>query len=753
MSGRIEMGICASPLMRESGVSRPPSKLPGGGGRLPPQAVRNVKAQTYGDLTVIDTLIGPRTMGGSMFKLVISDDEGTTTVVPLARDEITIGRKEGNTIRLTERNVSRAHAKLRRANGAFLVEDLGSENGISLNGERISSQGHLKHGDEIHIGDYTLILQDDAIAAADASRLEAGGLEATPPMGSQQLPVTVPVSGPAAAAVVQASIAEAAKAKVVEAAPDPARRMAMPTLTGTPPLETPGNGARTQFSKPPPVPSAQPKARTDVGGAVVQPRLVMLSLPNPGAEYPLSRERTRFGRSEDLEVFVGHRSISREHAELTRGAEGFVITDLGSQNGVRVNGKDLRRAVLSSGDLLELGQVRFRFVGAGEAYSFDADKTTVATRRESSSRTAWAAAIMIIGGALTIAGAVVFWPGRTAETASTANNATTIVTSSDQTPRPYVANPPAENVAARIVPIDPTEARVQTLKAQCDSALVVMDAAAAHRAAQEILRTVPRSNTAAQALGRQCAADAETLKSDLALLDRMQRRVRVGDINTANRILASLAPESRVRATPAYQEVSAALAAATTETTAQVVASTGLPTGNAPSSTGTRTTSGAPRVPSASSGSSNPPRNPRGTDNTGRDPRATTAGRNPTAQGSGSTQAGSPQPVPTSNPSANTAQAGATNTTADNGEASLSPADALRQARGCILRRPPDQQCVLRLLEGRATTATALGMVIEAHLQIGQERQALEKMRRYVDRYPSEVGAERYRRVLGALTP
>ena len=48
-----------------------------------------------------------------MFKLTIEDDEGKTTVVPLARDEITIGRLEGNTIRLTERNVSRRHARLR----------------------------------------------------------------------------------------------------------------------------------------------------------------------------------------------------------------------------------------------------------------------------------------------------------------------------------------------------------------------------------------------------------------------------------------------------------------------------------------------------------------------------------------------------------------------------------------------------------------------------------------------------------------
>ena len=58
-----------------------------------------------------------------MFKLVIQDDEGKTTVVPLIRDELTIGRKEGNTIRLTERNVSRRHARLVRQNGSIAIQD------------------------------------------------------------------------------------------------------------------------------------------------------------------------------------------------------------------------------------------------------------------------------------------------------------------------------------------------------------------------------------------------------------------------------------------------------------------------------------------------------------------------------------------------------------------------------------------------------------------------------------------------------
>ena len=52
-----------------------------------------------------------------MWKLAIEDDEGKQTVVPLTRDEYTIGRKDGTTIRLTERNVSREHARLYKKNG------------------------------------------------------------------------------------------------------------------------------------------------------------------------------------------------------------------------------------------------------------------------------------------------------------------------------------------------------------------------------------------------------------------------------------------------------------------------------------------------------------------------------------------------------------------------------------------------------------------------------------------------------------
>src|SRR5262245_56136100 len=97
----------------------------------------------------------------TVMKLIIEDDEGRKTVVPFVREEITIGRQEGNTIRLTERNVSRRHARLIRQNGHVLVEDLGSYNGIRINGEKIQGQTPVRDGDLIQIGDYDLAIQSE----------------------------------------------------------------------------------------------------------------------------------------------------------------------------------------------------------------------------------------------------------------------------------------------------------------------------------------------------------------------------------------------------------------------------------------------------------------------------------------------------------------------------------------------------------------------------------------------------------------
>jgi pSer/pThr/pTyr-binding forkhead associated (FHA) protein len=249
-----------------------------------------------------------------MWKLVIEDDEGKRTVVPLTRDDYTIGRQEGNTIRLTERNVSREHGRIkRRRNGAppqphtasngkdhFILEDRSSYNGLFVNGLRVAHTQDLQHGDLIQIGDYRIVLQDDA-----ASAIETAAIPITTAEPGHDIKATIPMAA---------------------------------AFRGQDLTERPS-------------------------------RFVMLVGPTPGVEYPLDRERMTIGRAEDSSISVNHNSVSRLHCEVHALGDGrYEIVDKGSSNGVRVNAVELKRSIIEAGDVIELGDVRFKFVGAGQVF-------------------------------------------------------------------------------------------------------------------------------------------------------------------------------------------------------------------------------------------------------------------------------------------------------------------------------------------------------------------------------------------------
>ena len=53
--------------------------------------------------------------------------------------------------------------------------------------------------------------------------------------------------------------------------------------------------------------------------------------------------------------------MSRQHAEIRLEGDDHVIVDLDSTNGVKVNGREVKRAVLAVGDRIELGSSELRF--------------------------------------------------------------------------------------------------------------------------------------------------------------------------------------------------------------------------------------------------------------------------------------------------------------------------------------------------------------------------------------------------------
>lgn len=85
---------------------------------------------------------------------------GGGEVIPLVRTPMVIGRRETCDICLQFPNISGQHCELRFQNGFWSIRDLGSTNGVKINGERAMSKP-LKPGDEIGIAKRRYTIQYD----------------------------------------------------------------------------------------------------------------------------------------------------------------------------------------------------------------------------------------------------------------------------------------------------------------------------------------------------------------------------------------------------------------------------------------------------------------------------------------------------------------------------------------------------------------------------------------------------------------
>lgn len=79
------------------------------------------------------------------------------------------------------------------------------------------------------------------------------------------------------------------------------------------------------------------------------------------ARYPINQEQTTVGRTHENDVVLDHDSVSGRHAVIREQGNCFLVKDLGSTNGTRLNGSLVSEAPIRNGDVITFGSYQVRF--------------------------------------------------------------------------------------------------------------------------------------------------------------------------------------------------------------------------------------------------------------------------------------------------------------------------------------------------------------------------------------------------------
>lgn len=115
--------------------------------------------------------------------------DASCRVIPIAGEGLTIGRDEANTFTLLAHGVSRKHAKVFSGGDMWGIKDVGSTNGVIVNGSRIT-ETWLRHGDTVEIGKIRYKYLEEGREMPEPKAAEGDDGERTVVMTSPVAPVS-----------------------------------------------------------------------------------------------------------------------------------------------------------------------------------------------------------------------------------------------------------------------------------------------------------------------------------------------------------------------------------------------------------------------------------------------------------------------------------------------------------------------------------------------------------------------------------
>lgn len=86
--------------------------------------------------------------------------------------------------------------------------------------------------------------------------------------------------------------------------------------------------------------------------------------PSKGSRFLITESPCSIGRSPESAIFLDDVTVSRSHAQISKGPLGFELLDLGSLNGTYVNNASVNSVQLKTGDEIQVGKFHLIFIQA-----------------------------------------------------------------------------------------------------------------------------------------------------------------------------------------------------------------------------------------------------------------------------------------------------------------------------------------------------------------------------------------------------
>jgi pSer/pThr/pTyr-binding forkhead associated (FHA) protein/tetratricopeptide (TPR) repeat protein len=337
--------------------------------------------------------------------------EGETFKSQTLEKEISIGRGEGNVIRLEDRAVSRKHAVVRKTEEGVHIEKQSDFAPIRLNGVECT-RALLKEGDVVEIGPYRMRLDTPKEAVREAPEVAVEAVsppvaetltdpDATAPLSDKeiQIPEAMPPDnlafGGAGESPAIGDFTGEISADGPAALPDLAR-----------PISADSAGAEAGSRDPGTDIFSNPSATEDLGGggvldldlgstapaeeAVMPEEISMTPFDENAAtkvissdvnarleiaegmanvtSLPLAKDEIVLGRGKECDVVLNDKKSSRKNTAIVRDGNHYRVKDLDSSNGTYVNNSPVKDIELSADDVIRIGDVEIRFIADSAEY-------------------------------------------------------------------------------------------------------------------------------------------------------------------------------------------------------------------------------------------------------------------------------------------------------------------------------------------------------------------------------------------------